>query len=146
MNRSVKIITAGLIGGFFGNGLLGAVFSLPFIKGILYDPSIQSQLFIEVTPVRNVPLSVIGLIILSTLHAYFFSVFSPSIPGRTWLRKGFFWGFTIWAMYWLFQEWFIYHTLLGEPVILNVLELSILLCGSLLEGIIIAFVLAKKRL
>jgi hypothetical protein len=47
-------------------------------------------------------------------------------------------------MFWLFQEWFIYHTLLGEPLILNLLELSILLLGSLVEGAIIAFFLARN--
>jgi hypothetical protein len=47
-------------------------------------------------------------------------------------------------MYWLFQEWFIYNTLLGEPFILNALELAILMLGSLVEGIVIAFVLARK--
>lgn len=57
------------------------------------------------------------------------------------LRKGLFWGFAIWAMYWLFQEWFIYHTLLREPVMLCALELSILLLGSLVEGVIISLIL-----
>jgi hypothetical protein len=48
-------------------------------------------------------------------------------------------------MFWLFQEWFIYQTLLGEPLILNLLELSILLLGSLVEGAIIAFFLSTER-
>jgi flagellar biosynthesis protein FliQ len=47
-------------------------------------------------------------------------------------------------MYWLSQEWFIYHTLLGEPLLLNILELSILLTGSLVDGLIIAFFLARN--
>ena len=47
-------------------------------------------------------------------------------------------------MYWLFQEWFIYHTLLGEPILLNLLELAILFIGSLMEGVIIAFFLARR--
>ena len=145
MNKTLKMILVGLVGGFVSNGILGAVFSLPFIKTILYNPAIQSQLFIEVTPVRNIPLSVAGLIVLSVFHAYFFAIFEPSIPGKTWQKKGLFWGFTIWAMFWLFQEWFIYHTLLGEPLILNTLELTILLTGSLVEGLIISFLLSKKR-
>jgi hypothetical protein len=52
-------------------------------------------------------------------------------------------GLSIWAMFWLFQEWFIYHTLLAEPLLLNLLELSILLVGSLIEGVVIAFFLAR---
>jgi len=44
-------------------------------------------------------------------------------------------------MYWLFQEWILYHTLLDEPIALNVLELSILLIGSLAEGLTIGYVI-----
>jgi len=143
-NGPVQILVAGLIGGFIGNGVLGALFSSPPIQSILYNPEWQSPLFIEITPKRNIPVSVAGLVVLSTIHAWLFSVFMPSIPGKTWLRKGLFWGLTIWLMYWLFQEWFIYNTLLGEPLLLNALELSILLLGSLVEGIIIAFVLVRK--
>lgn len=143
-NGAVKILVAGLVGGFIGNGVLGALFSSPPIQSILYNAAWQSQLFIEITPKRNIPISVAGLVILSIIHAWLFSVLLPSLPGQTWLKKGLFWGLTIWAMYWLFQEWFIYNTLLGEPLLLNVLELIVLLSGSLVEGIVIAFFLARK--
>lgn len=143
--NGVRILVSGLVGGFIGNGVLGALFSSPPIKSLLYDPQLQSRLFIEITPIRSIPVSVAGLVILSIIHAWLFSVFMPSIPGRTWLKKGLFWGLTIWLMYWLFQEWFIYNTLLGEPLILNVLELTILMLGSLVEGVIIALFLAKKH-
>ena len=63
---------------------------------------------------------------------------------QSWFKKGVFWGFVIWLMFWVFQEWFIYHALLGEPILLNILELALLLIGSLTEGIIIAFVLARR--
>jgi hypothetical protein len=140
----LKIVLAGLLGGFLGNGVLGAIFSSPPIKSILYNPAIQSQMFIEVTLKRNIPVSVIGLVVLSVIHAWLFSIFQPSIPGNTWFRQGLFWGFTIFLMFWLFQEWFVYHTLLGEPLILNLLELSILLLGSLVEGVVIAFFLGRN--
>lgn len=139
-----KSLAAGMAGGFFGNGLLGALFSSPPIHAILYHPEWQSRLFIEITPQRNIPVSVIGLVVLSMLHGWLFAVFLPAMPGETWVRKGLFWGLTIWAMYWLFQEWFIYNTLLGEPLLLNFLELTILLTGSLLEGVVIAFFLARR--
>ena len=42
------------------------------------------------------------------------------------------------------QEWFIYNTLLGEPLFLNAFELTILILGSLVEGVVIAFFLARK--
>lgn len=144
--NAVQIISAGLIGGFIGNGVLGALFSLPPVRAILYDPAIQSRLFIDLTPNRNIPVSVAGLIFLSVIHAWLFVVLMPSIPGRSWVQKGLFWGTAIWLMFWVFQEWFIYHTLLGEPILLNLFELLILLSGSLIEGLTIAFVLARKAL
>ena len=66
-------------------------------------------------------------------------------PGENWLRKGIARGIMIWAMYWLFQEWFVYVTLLQEPPILAGLELAILLLGSMLEGVVIAGVVATRR-
>jgi hypothetical protein len=141
---TVKILVAGLVGGFIGNGVLGALFSSPPIQTILYNPDWQSSLFIEITPKRDIPISVVGLVVLSLIHAWLFSVLMPSIPGKTWLPKGLFGGLTIWLMYWVFQEWFIYHTLLGEPLILNALELTILILGSLVEGVVIAFFLARQ--
>lgn len=138
----IRAILAGWIGGFLGNGLLGAIFSSPLAKAILYDPNVQSQLFLNVTPQRNIAVSVIGLIVLSGIHGILYACLSPSIPGRNWLMKGVLWGTMIWASYWLFQEWFIYITLLGEPLLLAILELVVLLAGSLLEGVVIAKICA----
>lgn len=145
MNKSLRIIIAGLIGGFIGEGIMGGLFMSPPINSILYDPAIQSQLFIEITPDRDLFKSIAGMVILSIAHAWFYSLFIHSIPGSTWIKKGLFWGFTIWLMYWVFQEWFIYHTLLNEPILLNLLELTILLFGSLAEGVIIAWFLRNAN-
>ena len=144
MNKNLKVIIGGLSGGFIGEGIMGGLFMSPFIHSILYDPSIQSALFLEITPDRDLFKSIAGMVILSIAHAWFYSLFIQSIPGRTWIKKGLFWGFTIWLMYWVFQEWFIYHTLLNEPIVLNLLELLILLLGSLAEGMIIAWFLKKE--
>ena len=141
--KTAKELFAGFVGGFIGNGIMGAIFSSPPITSILYDPNIQSELFIEITKQRNIPISVAGLVILSGIHGILYNQFYPSMPGRTWKTKGLFWGLVIWLMYWLFQEWFIYNTLLGEPLLLNMLELAILLIGSLAEGFVIAAVLEK---
>ena len=143
-NGAMKVVLAGLLGGFVGNGVLGALFSSPPVRSVLYNPKWQSELFIDITPQRNIPLSVAGLVVLSIIHSWLFSMLSPSMPGRTWVKKGLFWGVAIWLMFWLFQEWFVYNTLLGEPLLLNVLELVILLCGSLVEGVIIALLLERK--
>jgi hypothetical protein len=88
--------------------------------------------------------SVAGLVILSIAHSWLFTFFQNSIPGKTWSGQGLFWGLTIWLMYWVFQEWFIYHTLLQEPLLLALVELIILLMGSFIEGLIISKFLSQK--
>lgn len=144
MNKAFRVVVAGLSGGFAGNAVLGVLFTSPFVQALLYNPDIQSQLFLDITPLRNVAVSVTGLVVLSILHAWLFYVLKPSIPGRNWIEKGLFWGFVIWLMFWLFQEWFVYYTLLQEPIVLALLELLILLFGSLVEGIVIAYFLERK--
>lgn len=144
MNKTLKIIFAGLVAGFVSEGILGVLFVNPLIKSILYNPNIQSQLFIEITSQRNLIISIAGVIVLSIIHAWLYTIFAKSVPGTTWVRKGLFWGLTIWLMFWVFQEWFIYHALLNEPLILNALELALLLIGSCTEGLIIAFAFRKE--
>jgi len=142
-NNTVKIIYSGLIAGFISEGILGALFMSPPVQKILYNPDIQSKLFLDITPTRDLLPSIAGIVILSIAHSWLFTIFQESIPGQTWVRKGLFWGFTIWIMFWVFQEWFIYHTLFQEPILLNLLELTILLSGSLVEGLIISKLLLK---
>lgn len=145
-NRIFKIIYSGLIAGFVSEGFLGGVFMSAPIQKILYNPEWQSKMFLEVTPTRDLFPSVAGIVILSIAHSWLFTVFQKSVPGNTWFKQGLFWGFTIWLMFWVFQEWFIYHTLLKEPLLLNLVELIILLTGSLIEGLIISKFLAEKDL
>lgn len=141
--RVLWSLVAGWAGGFAGNSLLGALFSSPWVRGILYNPEVQSKVFISLTPQRNIAISVAGLVFLSGLHGILFTILRPAIPGASWFGQGLWWGFAIWLIYWLFQEWFIYVTLLGEPVGLAVFELTILLAGSLLEGVVIAWLVNK---
>lgn len=141
LHGAFSVVGAGLAGGLAGSGVLGVLFSSPPLQAVLYDPQWQSRLFLEITPLRDMPGSVGGLVVLSIIHAWLFRVLAPSIPGDTWRKKGLFWGLVIWLMYWLFQEWFIYHTLLGEPLLLAFLELTVLLLGSLIEGTVIAYCL-----
>lgn len=144
-SKAIKIIAAGLIAGFVSEGFLGGIFMSSPIQKILYNPNWQSKLFLEVTPTRDVIPSVAGIVILSIAHSWLFIIFQKSIPGKTWINKGIFWGLTIWLMYWVFQEWFIYHTLLQEPILLTLVELTILLLGSFIEGLIISKFLYEKN-
>ena len=141
MNKYSKIVLSGLLAGFISEGVLGGLFMSPPVQNLLYNPSWQSEIFIQLTPTRDLIPSITGIVILSIAHSWLFGILQPSIPGNTWIRKGIFWGFTIWIMYWVFQEWFIYHTLLREPILLNLVELFLLLTGSLVEGLIISKIL-----
>lgn len=140
----LRSLIAGWLGGFVGNAFLGAAFTSPWIKEVLYNPAWQSTLFLQITPQRDIAVSVVGLVVLSGLHGMLFQVVRAALPGRTAWQKGAFWGLCIWAIYWLFQEWFIYITLLGEPVLLATLELTILLIGSLIEGLVIGKIILRK--
>lgn len=95
----LRAMVAGWVGGFAGNALLGAIFSSSAIRGILYDPSLQSRLFISLTPQRDIALSVFGLILLSGIHGLLFALLQPSLPGRTWWGKGLAWGTVTWSTY-----------------------------------------------
>lgn len=145
LDRLLLPLAAGWIGGFVGNALLGAAFSSPPVRALLYHPEWQSRLFIDITPQRDIAVSVIGLVVLSGLHGVAYKQVSPSLPGRTWLGKGLAWGVMLWALYWLFQEWFIYVTLLKEPIALALVELAILLLGSMLEGLVIGRLVSGAR-
>lgn len=142
--NSTRTVAAGLAGGTAGNAILGLAFSSPPLQALLYDPALQSALFIEVTRGRDIPVSVAGLVVLSIAHAWLYGVLEPSIPGAGRLGKGLFWGFAIWLMYWVFQEWFIDRTLLHEPWRLVAVELVVLLAGSLVEGIVIASLMPRR--
>ncbi len=48
-NRTFKIVYSGLIAGFVSQGILGGLFMSSPVQAILYDPNLQSQLFIDVT-------------------------------------------------------------------------------------------------
>ena len=88
MKRLAIAGCAGWLGGFVGNAALGALFSSPWIRAALYNPALQSQLFIDVTPQRNIALSVAEFVMLSGLHGIVFAQVLPSIPGTSWFTKG----------------------------------------------------------
>lgn len=82
---SPRVVVAGLIGGFVGNGVLGILFSSTPVQRILYDPALQGRLFLEVTPQRNIPESVAGLVVLRVIHGWVFAIVEPAAPGKTWI-------------------------------------------------------------
>lgn len=138
-------LAAGLLGGFVGNAVLGVLFTSGFAQAVLYDVERQSQLFLTLTPQRDVASSVAGLVALSAVHGWLYLRFREALCGEAWWAKGCAFGCIVWSMYWLAQEWFVYVTLLGEPVRLAAFELALLLAGSLVEGLVIAAALEWAR-
>lgn len=136
---TIKLIAVALGAGFVGNAISGILFTLPITTSILYNPALQSDLFLEITPLRNIPLSVVGLIVLSIIPTYLFVTLRTAVPGADWVKKGLFWGLVIWGMFWVMQEWFVYYTLLQEPLPLALFELLLLLPGALAQGLAIAY-------
>lgn len=140
-----RIGCAGLLSGISGNALLGLLFSSPPAQAVLYNPAWQSALFLEITPQRNIPVSVAGLVVLAVPLAWLFARLQGAMPGQGWVARGIFWGLVIWLTYWLPQEWFIYHTLLREPLPLCAFELLLLLAGAMLQGIVTSALLRPAR-
>jgi hypothetical protein len=140
----IKILISSFIAGFIAEGFMGAAFSGGPARSILYDPDIQSRLFIEITPTRNLAYSIFGLLVWSSFHGFVFKRFLPLIPGSNQIQKGIFFGIGIWFFYWLPQEWFMFHTLIREPILLCLLELCILIIGSIIQGVILALFIKEK--
>ena len=144
MSRWVWTSVVGMLGGFAGNCVLGGLFSADIVRGLLYDPDLQSALFIEVTSQRDIWRSVGGLILLSATHGWLYARFAGAMRGEVWWHKGLYWGAVLWVLYWVPQEWFVYHRLLREPFLLNLVELSLLAVGSAVEGLVIAWCLRNR--
>lgn len=81
-NRRIKIIYSGLLAGAISEGILGTIFMSPPVHRILYNPDWQSPLFLEVTAQRDLFPSIVGIVILSITHSWFFDLFQRSIPGK----------------------------------------------------------------
>lgn len=142
---NLRTLGAGLFAGFVAEGIMGGLFMSPPVQWLLYHPQWQSALFRQITPTRDLFYSIAGMVVLSMLHAVFFVLVRSALPGRTRCQQGVVWGVVLWAQYWLQQEWFVYHTLLHEPLYLCAVELGILLVGSVAEGVLLAYLLVPKK-
>lgn len=105
---------------------------------MMHDSTRNSRRYIDSASQMKLPVAIIGLILLSIIHSVIFAFIGPALPGTTWLSHGIAFGVMIWLFFWLFQEWFAFHCLLGVPFSLNAFRLLVLLIGAMIEGIIIA--------
>lgn len=101
----------------------------------------NNQRYMDTASQMNLPIAIIGLILLSTIHAVIFAFIGGALPGSTWLGRGIVFGVMIWLLFWLFQEWFAFHCLLGVRLSLNSFRLLVLLIGAIIEGVIISWII-----
>ena len=144
--NAIRIIGGGILGGLAGGLVMTFLYELPPIHALLFNPDLQSPLFLEAAPQRNMGASFAGLLVIGVVHAWLFSVVWESIPGSTWVKQGLFWGVAIWAVYWAFNEWFTFYAVLQQPLTLILLELPLLLLGACVEGLVIAFFILRLNL
>ena len=142
-NSLSRIFITGLIGTLAVNIILAIVFSSRLAELVLesaYETYIESNF---------PPSSIIGIALLSFVHAWLFNRFKPQLPGQNWLTKGLAWGVAIWVLiliheqYFLFQEWTVYDSFLDMGVLITSFTNTTMLVASLIEGTIISFFLAR---
>lgn len=138
----VRTALWGLLAAFVSQGLMGVLFLNPWTQGLLYHEQWQSLLYRQVTPQRDLLPSIVGLVVWGLIPAFLHRRLAPS--GSPW-RAGLATATWIWLLFWLPQEWFIYVTLLGEPLPLAGLELVLAALGSLAQGLLLAIGLKPGR-
>lgn len=136
-----RTILVGLVAGFVSQGVMGALFLNPWIQPLLYDPTWQSRLYREITPLRDLVPSIVGLVVWGVVPALLHRRLAPTTA--PWVA-GLATGAWIWALYWLPQEWFVYVTLLGEPLPLAGVELLLAAVGCAVQGLILGWGLKSR--
>lgn len=139
--RSVRWWFAGSAGALAGQMVLGLLFTSGAVRQVLFDPTRQSAAFLELAPTRDIPLSVAGLVVLGGIYGWLAMLVASRYPRASAAVRGLRLAALVWCVYWLPQEWFIYHTLLREPLGLCGLELVLLALGSLVTGLVTVRVL-----
>ena len=129
----LKIVLGGLAAGFLSNAVIGFVMTRKQIHALLTSPTRNSATYVDVTAKINLPVAISGLVALSVIHAWDFTVLSPSLPGDTWAIHGLAFGGLIWLFFWLFQEWFSFRNLLKVPLAISALRLCVLAGGAAIE-------------
>jgi hypothetical protein len=140
LNVYLTIIVAGLLGGFISNAFIGFILTRAFVHRVL-NPDKHTTHYREASTGIRLPIAIGGLITLTIIHAWLFYILCGSLPGSTWLPKGLAWGFVIWLMYWVFQEWFSFRMLFGLPALHSLFRLVVFLLAAFIEGMIIAFLM-----
>ena len=151
-----RTIMAGIAGGIAMNLTMLLTFRLLGFGwnggGILIRSSMQSKKLIAVwTQLEPIPLVVnapapiiIGIVLFGVFHAYIFRWLSPVLSGGV-LQQGLQFGGLVFAMTFLFWEFFTPFNLFGEPLQLILLELVFWACIAAADGLVIAAIIGGKK-
>jgi hypothetical protein len=155
MRKTIRIVSAGVIAGTVASIVLYLTFGLIGFgidgDGILTDPDRQSEKLISVWTeqlplplVISNPLAiVIGFILLSVGHAFFYQWMRPVLPaGKT--GRIMLFGFLIFFFSYVFFEFFTPFNMFGEPLSLILVELLFWGLTALSESAVIINVVDIK--
>lgn len=137
-----RVVLVGLLAGFVSQGVMGALFMNPWSQSLLSDPGLQSSLYRELSALRPLVPSIVGLVVWGIVPAVLHHRLAT--PG-SWAKAGLVTGAWVWVLFWLPQEWFMYVTLIGEPLPLAALELVFAAVGCAVQGLILAWGLAPRK-
>lgn len=153
---AMRTFLAGLAGGLALNVAMLLTFRLLGFGwnggGILLDPTLQSAKLIAVwTRIEPLPRVVAnpapiiaGLVGFGVLHAFIYRWLSPAWPPGI-ANRGLRFALLIFALSYLFWEFFTPFNQFGEPLPLIALELAFWLVIALAEGFAIAAVMERRR-
>ena len=149
--RWIRAIIGGVAGILAG---AAAAFPLLFVVGssTVFNDELQSQKLLAVwNDLEPLPLVVsapqafvVVLILIGVAHGVVFALVAGGLPpGR--LARGLAFGLVVWLMSNLFFELNGPYALLGEPLPLVGVELSVQFVGAMVEGIVISFIYGQAR-
>lgn len=138
----LRVVGIGLLAGFVSQGLMGALFMNPWSLALLSDPGLQSALYRELSALRPLVPSIVGLVLWGVVPAFLHRRLAHPGP---WWKSGLATGAWVWGLFWLPQEWFMYITLLAEPLPLALLELAFAAVGCAAQGLLLGWGLAPRK-
>ncbi|MFO8082017.1 MAG: hypothetical protein R6V07_17185 [Armatimonadota bacterium] len=153
--RARTIVAAGIAGGAAANLAMFLTFRLLGMGlqggGILLDPTVQSEKLIAVwTQLEPLPRVVtqpilmgLGILAFGVLHAYIYQGISASWPKGI-VPRAMRFGGIIFAMVYLFWEFFTPFNMFGEPVLLTLLELSFWAVVAFAEAFALVAVMERR--
>lgn len=144
-----RALLAGIVG-IFASFAVSAPLLFAIGPFTIFNEAIQSPKVIAVWgELEPLPLLVsnpvgFGLILtlLGAVHGLVFAIIAGGLPASM-LKRGLLYGLIIWLLASLFFELQAPFAMLGEPLLLVLVELAIQFAGALMEGVTISWIYGK---